>query len=269
MLLGTAEAQVVDAPVGGSVSLGLVERESLAAPTEPAVRPGAVRRSTETRAGGDTDGLEVITVTIAGSEAPFRAGIRAALEAGGFAVVGESDNVMAAIAQTVAMQPDICLIDVGMRGDGLNAVSAISRQSPGTTIVVLGGSPDNGDLVAALQRGASGYLLRTIAADELTKSLRATRVGEPALSRAMVPALIRQVRGRPQRRISMPTGSVELTIREWDVAELLRDGLNTVEISRRLGISPVTVRRHLASVSAKLGTSDRKATVRVLRLFAR
>jgi DNA-binding NarL/FixJ family response regulator len=58
-------------------------------------------------------------------------------------------------------------------------------------------------------------------------------------------------------------------VREWDVAELLRDGRNTAEISRQLGISPVTVRRHAASISKKLGTSNRQATVRVLKLFAR
>jgi non-specific serine/threonine protein kinase len=95
------------------------------------------------------------------------------------------------------------------------------------------------------------------------------RLGEPALSRAMVPALIRHVRGRPQRRISMPDGPVELTAREWDVAELLRDGLNTVEVGHRLGVSPVTVRRHAASLMHKFGAADRQAVVRVLKMFAR
>ena len=209
-----------------------------------------------------------IRVMIADSETAFRAGVRAALEAGGFAVVAEAGDAATTVAHAVGTQPDICLLDIAMPGNGLNAVSAISRQSPRTTIVVLTLSSESGDLLASLERGASGYLLKGIGPDELAKSLRATRLGEPALSRAMVPALIRQVRGRPQRRISMPDGPVELTIREWDVAELLRDGLNTVEISQRLGVSPVTVRRHAASLMRKLGAGDRKAVVRVLKLFA-
>jgi DNA-binding NarL/FixJ family response regulator len=79
----------------------------------------------------------------------------------------------------------------------------------------------------------------------------------------------RDAHGSPKRQVSMPTGPVILTAREWDVAELLRDGFNTVEISQRLGISPVTVRRHIASILKKLGTANRTAAVRALKLFAR
>jgi DNA-binding NarL/FixJ family response regulator len=62
---------------------------------------------------------------------------------------------------------------------------------------------------------------------------------------------------------------VELTVREWDVAELLRDGLNTAEIAGRLGVSPVTVRRHTGSVLKKLGAPDRQAAVRALNSSTR
>jgi DNA-binding NarL/FixJ family response regulator len=85
----------------------------------------------------------------------------------------------------------------------------------------------------------------------------------------MLPALIEQVRGRPQRQIALPDGPVELTVREWDVAELLRDGLSTAEIAGRLGVSPVTVRRHMGSVLRKLGAPDRQAAVRALRVSGR
>jgi DNA-binding NarL/FixJ family response regulator len=215
------------------------------------------------------DDVDTITVTIVDPEAPFRAGIRAALESDGFDVLAETDDAATAIAQAASTKPHICLVGIGPRGTGLNVIAAISRQSPSTTIVALADSLDSRDLLACLERGAAGYLLRTTSTDELSKSLRATRAGEPALSRAMLPALIRHVRGRPQRRISMPSGPVELTMREWDVAELLRDGLNTVEIGHRLAISPITVRRHVAALAKKLGTGDRRATVHVLRLFAR
>jgi two-component system nitrate/nitrite response regulator NarL len=211
---------------------------------------------------------EAISVVIADHHAAFRAGIRAALEADGFVIAGEADDATSTVSTAVLTRPDICLVDVVMPGNGLNAVAAIARRSPTTTIVVLTVS-SAADLLAALERGASGYLLKGMPAGELAKTLRAARNGEPALSRAMLPALIQQVRGRPQRQISLPEGRVELTVREWDVAELLRDGLSTAEIATRLGVSPVTVRRHLASVLKKLGAPDRQSAVRALRTSVR
>jgi DNA-binding NarL/FixJ family response regulator len=210
-----------------------------------------------------------LSVLIADRNETFRAGIRAALVPAGFVIVAEAADTTSAVAAAVTTHPDICLIDIDMEGNGMNAVAAITRRVPGSTIVVLTTSSDSADLLAALKRGASGYLLKGIPAEELAKTLIAARLGEPALSRAMVPALIDQVRSRPQRRLTMPDGPIELTGREWDVAELLRDGLNTVEIARRLSLSPVTVRRHAASLLKKLGAPNRAAAVRALKMFGR
>ncbi len=210
-----------------------------------------------------------LTVLIGDSDGAFRAGIRAALEPAGFVIVAEAEDTTSAVAAAVTTKPDIALIDIDMPGNGMNAVAAIARRVPSSTIVVLTTSSDSADLLAALKRGASGYLLKGIAPEELAKTLLAARAGEPALSRAMVPALIDQVRSRPQRRLTLPGGPIELTGREWDVAELLRDGLNTDEIARRLSLSPVTVRRHAASMLKKLGAPNRAAAVRALKMFAR
>ncbi len=213
--------------------------------------------------------VEPISVLLADDDAAFRAGIRTGLEREGFVVVAEAANATSAVASAVREQPDISLVNIEMTGNGMDAVAAIARRVPATTIVVLTASSQSADLLASLLRGASGYLIKGIAVDELAKTLRASRLGEPAISRAMVPALIDQVRNRSKRRLMLPAGPIELTRREWDVAELLRDGLNTVEISRRLGLSPVTVRRHLSSLMTKIGVTDRAAAVRVLKMFAR
>ena len=212
---------------------------------------------------------EAVSVLIADGDAGVRAGIRGALEAAGFAIVGEAADATSAVSDTVRSRPDICLVDVALPGNGLNAVAAIARQSPATTIVALTVSPGSRELVEALERGASGYLLKGIAADQLAKTLRATRTGEAALSRSLLPALMEQVRRRPKRAITMPEGPVELTTREWEVSELLRSGLSTGEIAGRLGLSPVTVRRHVSSMLKKLGAPDRQAAVRALKLSER
>jgi DNA-binding NarL/FixJ family response regulator len=209
---------------------------------------------------------EPLSLLIADEDAAFRAGIKAALEADGFDVVGEAAGAAGVVAAAVRLRPDICLVEAALPGNGLNAVSAIARRSPATTIVVLAASADSAGLLAAFERGASGYLLKETMPGELAKTLRAAHLGEPALSRAMVPALIDHVRRRPQRRLILAGSPVELTGREWDVAELLRDGLTTLEIAERLALSPVTVRRHAASMVRKLGTPDREAAVRVLKL---
>jgi DNA-binding NarL/FixJ family response regulator len=209
--------------------------------------------------------IEPISILIGDGDAAFRRRIRAALEGDGFDVVAETSDASTTISAAARRRPDVCLVDAGLPGNGLNAVTAIARESPAIVIVVFATSSDPADLAAAFQRGASGYLLKGIASDELAKALRATRQGEAALSRAMLPALIDQVRGRSRRRITVPEGRSKLTSRESDVAALLCDGLSTGEMAGRLGLSPVTVRRHVGSMLRKLGAPDRQAAVRVLK----
>jgi DNA-binding NarL/FixJ family response regulator len=204
-----------------------------------------------------------LSLLIADGDARFRAGLRAVLEAD-VLVVGEVGDKDAAVAAATRLRPDVCLIDARLPGDGLSAVAAIARTSPATTIVVLSEFPGSAGLLEALERGASGYLPKGIGSSTLAKSLRAAGRGEPALPRAMVAELIDHLRRRPQRRLVLERGVVDLTDREWDVANLLRSGLTTAEMADRLAVSPVTVRRHVAAMLQKLGTPDRAAAVAVL-----
>jgi DNA-binding NarL/FixJ family response regulator len=124
-------------------------------------------------------------------------------------------------------------------------------------------------VVAAFTRGASGYLLKGLSGERLASALRAALHGEPALSRALVPHLVDEIRRGSVRRIALPDGSVTLTAREWEVGELLREGQSTAEIAERLGVSPVTVRRHVSLLLRKLGAPSRKAAVETLRTYGR
>jgi DNA-binding NarL/FixJ family response regulator len=136
-------------------------------------------------------------------------------------------------------------------------------------VVVLAEIEDKSDVLAVFERGASGYLLKAIGPNELATSLRAAANGEPALSRALVPLLVSQVRRGHRRHLTLPSGVVVLTAREWDVGELLRDGHPTREIAARLGLSPVTVRRHVGLLMKKFGAADREAVIEALRSYAR
>lgn len=208
-----------------------------------------------------------ISVLIAGGDAEFRSRVRAGLQPEGFVVRADVSDAESAVAVAVHDRPDVCLIDVEPRGEGLSAAATIARRVPTTAVVAVGETARESDLLAALAHGAAGYLTKDIGIPELAKALRAAHLGEPAIPRAMVSALVEQVRGRPRRHLDLPERSVELTVREWDIAELLRAGADTLEIARRLGLSPVTVRRHISSLTRKLGAPDRAAAIRLLQLM--
>jgi DNA-binding NarL/FixJ family response regulator len=178
-------------------------------------------------------------------------------------------DAASAIAVAPRLRPDICLIELELPGDGPQAVGRIARATPETLIVVLSRSDRSEDVVNALSRGASGYLLKGISGERLATTLEAAHRGEPALSRSLVPYLVDEVRRGSERRLVLPGGPVTLTPREWEVGELLGEGLSTGEIAERLGVSPVTVRRHVGLLLRKLGAQSRQAAIDLLRAYGR
>lgn len=209
------------------------------------------------------------TVLIADDDAGYRRRVRRELEERGFDVLAEAATGAEAVEGATVHVPDLCLVDLDLSGGGLATVAKIAKAVPRTAVVALADSSESADVLAVLERGASGYLAKSIGPNELAASLRAAANGEPALSRALVPLLVSHVRRGPRRQLVLPSGVVALTAREWDVGELLRDGYQTDEIAARLGVSPVTVRRYVGLLLKKLGAPNRETAVETLRLFAR
>ena len=127
-------------------------------------------------------------------------------------------------------------------------------------------SHDETDFFDALRAGAAGYLLKDTDPRLLPQLLRAVVAGEGVLSPGLIAKLIEEFRERGRRRRLPLSGSrgVELTSREWEVLDLLRQGLTTAEIARRLFIAEVTVRTHVAAILRKLRVPDRRAALRLL-----
>lgn len=204
-----------------------------------------------------------LRVTIADDHPPTRAGLRLALEGHGFTVVAESGDAASAVREAIRARPDVCLLDVHMPGDGIEAALRIARQLPETTVVMITVSTDDADLVLALQAGAAGYVLKETDPTLLPGLIHAIVGGEAALPHALLERLLERLRAgeetehRPVRRRDS-----DLTSREWEVLECLRQGLTTQEIADRLFLSSTTVRRHIGSVVRKLGVADRAAAVR-------
>ncbi len=207
-----------------------------------------------------------IRVLIADDHPPTRAGVRAALERAGFVICAEAPDAASAIAAARTERPDVALLDIHMPGEGIRAAEVIARELPETAVVMLTVSRTETDLFNALRVGASGYLLKDIDPVRLPLALRGVLAGEAALPRRLVALLMEEFRERRRRRRIPLVGrrSVELTDREWEVLELMRQGQSTDEISEHLFISPVTVRTHVSAILRKLHVPTREAAVELI-----
>jgi DNA-binding NarL/FixJ family response regulator len=205
-------------------------------------------------------------IVLADDHPPVRAGVRAALERDGFIVCAEVADGGGAVEAALRERPDIVLMDINMPGNGIEATKEIARQLPETAIVMLTVSRADADLFDALCAGASGYLLKDMDPARLPPALRGVLEGEAALPRHLVALVIDEFRERRRhRRLPLvKERGVELTEREWEVLELLRDGMTTNEIGERLFIAPVTVRTHVSAILKKLHVPDREAAVKLL-----
>jgi DNA-binding NarL/FixJ family response regulator len=203
-------------------------------------------------------------ILVADDHPPTRAGVRMALERDGIEVCAEAASAEQAIEAAMRERPDLCLLDVHMPGGGTAAAEAIRLRLPGTVVVMLTVSDDDEDLFESLRRGAIGYLLKDMSPARLATAVRAALHGEAVLPRALAARLIEEFRDeRPTARLARRFRGAELTRREWDVLVLLCEGTSTSEIARRLFLSPVTVRRHVSAIVAKLGASSREDAIRI------
>ena len=192
--------------------------------------------------------------------------VRTALErTGEFHVCAEAPDASTALAAAKREQPEVCLLDINMPGSGIAAAARITTALPGTAVVMLTVSRQDEDLFDALRAGATGYLLKGLDEDRIGEALRRVLEGEASLPGTLVARLVEEFRDREYRRVALPEGAAaQLTGREWDVLELMRKGLGTADIAKRLFVSTTTVRTHVSSILHKLGVPDRRAAIELL-----
>jgi DNA-binding NarL/FixJ family response regulator len=205
-------------------------------------------------------------VLVADDHAPTRLAVCFALRQHGFDVCAEANDATSASELALRVRPDICVLDVHMPGSGTSAARSITAIAPEVRVVMLTVSRDDDDLFAALDAGACGYLLKGSSARELADALGAALAGSAPIPQIFNAPLIREFRKRKRKRVdhSFRRDPDSLTRREWDVAELLREGLSTAQIAGRLYISETTVRRHVGSILRKLDVPDRAAAIRLV-----
>lgn len=207
-----------------------------------------------------------VRVVMADDHTRLRAVIRRALEAGGCAVLAEGATAEDAVRLAVEHRPDVALLDIHMPGSGIHAAHEISRQLPDTAIVMLTQSAEDEDLFDSLRAGATGYLLKDTDPAELAGALRRVLAGEGAMSPRLVVKIMEQFRAPTKRRLGRSTpAAAKLSAREWEVMQLLGQGLSTEDVAGRLFVSPTTVRVHVSAVLKKLRVQDRESAFRLLR----
>jgi DNA-binding NarL/FixJ family response regulator len=203
-----------------------------------------------------------IRVLVVDDQALVRTGLRTLVDAEpDLSVVGEAGDGDAAVRAVRELRPDVVLMDVRMPGvDGLAATCAILAGPQPPRIVVLTTFDLDEYVFAALQAGASGFLLKDVDERTLVDGVRAVMRGDtllaPSVTRRLVEHHARQRQPKP-----LPESAQALTARETEVWQLVAGGLTNAEIAERLFLGESTVKTHVARLSAKLGVRDRVAAV--------
>lgn len=193
------------------------------------------------------------SVVVADPIIPVRDGVAATLRDVGMRVAGVASTPEDAAALVSRHRPDLCLLEITPGAAGRD-VTLVRRAAPACAVVVYTAGDGEDDLVDALRAGAAGWLRKEAALDRLPAVLHAILAGEVTIPRSMLAAVVAELRNGHLHATATAGGRrVPLTGREADVRRLAAEGATTQEIADRLGISPVTVRRHRSRLAAKLG----------------
>ncbi|MFD9812803.1 response regulator [Streptomyces sp. NPDC059080] len=195
-----------------------------------------------------------IRLLLADDHPVVRAGLRAVLETEpGFAVVADVPTAEEAVTLAALPGVDVVLMDLRFGGEmrGSQATAAITARPGAPRVLVLTTYDTDADILAAIEAGATGYLLKDAPPEELAAAVRTAAAGKSALAPTVALRLMDRMRDP----------AVALSRRETEVLQLVADGLSNAEVSKRLFLSQATVKSHLVHIYAKLGVDSRTAAV--------
>lgn len=196
--------------------------------------------------------MKPIRLLLVDDHAVMRSGLANMLSAvSSFEVVGEADDCEAALEQFVRLQPDVVLLDIYMPDEsGLSCLEQLKAKSPACQVLMLSSSEAEMDIQSCMSMGARGFVSKSAKPPELIEAIQRVYAGEVVLSKDLEARL----------RLSHST---RLTVREFEVLQLLRRGFSNPEIGSCLGITSRTAKAHVAAVLVKLGAKDRTEAVAI------
>ena len=199
-----------------------------------------------------------IRVLLADDHAIVRAGIRQLLElSGDIQIVAEASDGQAAQALIQQHRPDVAVLDIQMpKASGIEVTRWVRANIPDVGVLILTAYNDDPYVMAVLQAGANGYVLKTASPEELIQAVHDVHEGKSVLDASITQILMAQMFGGSR----MPVVA-ELTVRELEVLSLVAKGYTNKAIGVQLGISDRTVQGHLAHIFGKLQASSRTEAV--------
>jgi DNA-binding NarL/FixJ family response regulator len=200
----------------------------------------------------------LIRLLLVDDHAIVREGLRTLLgEVPDLELAGEAADGPTAITQAAAVRPDVILLDLMLPGmNGIEVTRRILAQQPACRIIVLTSFADDQNVLAAMQAGAAGYLLKDVLQAELVKAIHQAAQGEPALHPEAQRKLVEHLT-RPQPAQTDEAELSQLTDRERDVLGLIARGFSNRQIADALHITEGTVKGHVSNVLSKLQLQDR------------
>lgn len=172
-------------------------------------------------------------------------------------VVATAGTVAEALRRATATRPDVAVVDLNLPdGTGADVARALTQADPPARVLMLSASGEPPEVLAAVEAGASGYLLKTASAEELRAAIRRTAAGEAVFTAGLAGLVLgeyRRIEGTGPADDSHP----RLTDRETEVLRLVASGLAAKQIATRLSLSPRTVENHVANTLRKLQLANR------------
>lgn len=202
-----------------------------------------------------------VRVVLVDDHPVFRIGMAALLDSlPGLRVTGQAASAAEArVLLGGPVEADVVLMDLDLGdGSGVDLTRDLLRARPALAVLVVTMHEDDDAVVASVRAGARGYLVKSAPPDAVERAVRAVAAGEMILSPAVAQrAMAYVLGGRTATRVPFP----QLTDREREVLDLVAAGLDNAVISKRLSLSPKTVRNHVANVLTKLAVPDRSAVI--------
>jgi two-component system NarL family response regulator len=211
---------------------------------------------------------ELIRVFVVDDLRLLREGLVSLLaEQGNITVVGTAASGSKALEKIKELRPEVALIDIGMPGkDGLTVTQALRREAPEVKVIILGMPDLNDEIMACIEAGAAGYVLKEAAFDSLVETILAVHQGESFCSPRMAASLFSRIAELvSERRPRIAQSAIKLTPRELDIISEIAGGLSNKEIAQRLSIEPQTVKNHIHNILDKLQLHNRQEAVHYAR----
>ena len=201
-------------------------------------------------------------MVVADDDPVVRRALRDVIQRAGIVVIAEAPGGREAVELSAHYRPDVILMDLLMPGtDGIDATREILARQPDAKILMVSSSEDEALELLALRVGACGFLSKSVDIEAIPRAIRAAHAGEAVIRRALTSRLVDALRRTREDGAGIRPVRSPLTEREWEVLDLLCQGMSTDEIADALVLSSETVRSHVKSVLRKLRVSSRRDAV--------